>query len=300
MSMTADDVVTMVLFAHLVEERSFTAAAARLGVRKSTVSRRLGLLETRLGVRLLHRTTRRLSLTDAGLEFYRRCAKVKDEANEAARLGEGLGNELRGVVRVNAPAIYGARHLTPLLGEFLARHPEIEVRLSLEDRFVDVVHGGFDLVVRITRGRDLRTDPSVGVRKLGSDRFVVCASPEYLRRSGRPEQPEDLIHHRCLRYEHSKVHEEWRFERGGEPAYVPVPSSFVTNSAEALKSAVLAGVGVAVMPRLTVADELKAGALVEVLPGFSKGELGIYLLTPSPRHASARVRALISFLAAAG
>lgn len=295
--LSADDLVSMVLFARVVEERSYTAAAERLGMRKSTVSRRITGLEQRLGVRLLNRTTRRLSLTDTGLELYRRCAKIAQEADEAARLAHGLGSEVRGVVKVNAPTLYGTRFLMPMIGEFLAQHREIEIALTLDDGFVDVVHGGFDVVVRIASDTRLRAGPGVGVRRIGSDRMIVCASPAYLRAHGKPATPEALAEHECLRYANNKPHEEWRFERDGEVAYVPVPSRFTATTAIAMLAATVAGVGISVGPSLMFEDDLARGALVELLPGLKAGRLSLYLLTPEPRSAPARVRAFTDFIA---
>ena len=298
MALLVDDVVSMVLFARVVEERSFTAAAARLGMRKSTVSRRLAALEEDLGVRLLHRTTRRLSLTDAGLAFYQRCARVTAEADAAAALAQGLGGAPHGTLRVNTSSVLGVRHLAPAVGDFLRDLPQVQVELSVEDAPVDVLHGGYDVVVRVARKGPLQAQGSIAARKLATDRLVVCAAPGYFHGRPRPEVPEDLAQHHCLRYAQNAPHQEWRFVRDGEPAYVPVPSSFSSNNSEVLRAAALAGMGLGVLPRFCVADALASGALVEVLPDFPLDELVIWALTPERQGTPARARAFVDFLAA--
>ena len=187
MSLTAEDVTSMVLFARVVEERSFTRAAERLGMSKSAVSAQLARFEERLGTQLLHRSTRRMSLTESGLALYPRCARLLAEADEAAALARGLGQETAGLLKVNAPVSFGTRHLAPLVGAFLEKHPQVQVELTVEDRFVDPASGEFDVVVRIAARDRLGNSPSVTAKRLGRVRLVVCASPGYLRAQGRPE-----------------------------------------------------------------------------------------------------------------
>lgn len=297
MAASADDVVSMVLFARVVEERSFTGAAARLGMSKSAVSAQVARFEERLGAQLLHRTTRRLSLTEAGLELYQRCARIAAEADETAALAQGLGRELQGTLKVNAPVSFAVAHLADAVSDFLREHPRLRVELSVDDRFVDVAHGGHDVVVRIA-SREKLGEQSVTARRLATERLVVCASPAYLASRGRPREPEDLVNHQCLRYAHNTPHEEWRFEREGGTAYVPVPSSFSTNSGEVLRAATLAGMGLGILPSFMVADALASGALEEVLAGQLGTELGVWALYPGRRHVPAKVRAFVDFLVA--
>lgn len=297
MPASAEDVVSMVLFARVVEERSFTGAAAKLGLSKSAVSAQLGRFEERLGARLLHRTTRRLTLTDAGLELYQRCAALAAQADEAAGLAQGLSQKPQGTLRVNAPTVLGSRCIAPLLGDFLRAHSQLKLELVAEDDFVDVTHGGFDMVIRIARKGQLGAQRTEAARRLAADRLVVCGSPEYLSARGRPETPEDLVGHQCLRYMHNSPHQEWRFERGGSAAYVPVPSRLSSNSGEVLRAAALAGEGMAILPRFMVADSLAAGALEEVLKDAGWPELGIWALFPERRQLPAKVRAFVDFLA---
>jgi DNA-binding transcriptional LysR family regulator len=297
MQASTDDVVSMVLFARVVESQSFSGAAARMGLSKSAVSNRIARLEERLGTRLLNRTTRRLSLTEAGMEFYKRCARIAAEADEAAESVSGLSVSMKGTLRVNAPVVFSATHLAPALGGFLDAYPSLRVELTVDDRFIDVAHGGFDVVVRVASVMDMK-DASATARKLATDRLVVCGSPAYFARMERPRTPEELLRHHCLRYTHSALHEEWSFGPSGKRSAVPVTGPFSANSGVVLRGAALGGVGVAILPRFMVADALASGALEEVLGDFRWPELGIYALTPARRQAPAKVRAFIDFLTA--
>jgi DNA-binding transcriptional LysR family regulator len=297
MAASTDDVVSMVLFARVVESQSFSKAAERMALSKSAVSSRISRLEERLGTRLLNRTTRRLSLTEAGLEFYKRCARIAAEADEAAEEVTGLSRAVQGTLRVNAPVVFSATHLAPALRGFLDAYPGLRVDVTVEDRFIDVAHGGFDVVLRAATTTRMK-DSSAASRKIASDRMVVCGAPAYFERVERPRTPEDLLRHHCLRYTHSSLHEEWSFSLGGKRAAVPVTGPFSTNSGMVLRSAALAGLGLSILPRFMVADVLATGALQEVLEDVRWPELGIYALTPARRQAPAKVRAFIDFLSA--
>lgn len=296
MPASADDVVSMVFFARVVECQSFSGAAARMGISKSAVSSRLARLEERLGTRLLNRTTRRLSLTEAGLDFYKRCARISVEADEAAEAVSGLSRAMHGSLRVNAASVLGSAHLAPALRGFLDAYPSLRVELTVNDRFVDVAHGGYDVVLRVASHGSMK-DSSATARKLAADRMVVCGSPAYFARVERPRTPEDLLRHHCLRYTHSALHEEWRYGPPGKGAAIPVTGPFSTNSGMVLRSAAIAGLGVSILPRFMVADALASGALEEVLGEVRWPELGLYALTPARRQAPAKVRAFIDFLA---
>lgn len=296
MPASAEDLVSMVLFARVVEARSFTGAAAQMRLSKSVVSERIAQLEDRLGTRLLNRTTRRLSLTEAGLELYRRCARIVAEADEAAEMASGMSQQLQGVLRVSAPVSLGVSHLAAVLHDFLALHPGLRVELTAEDHFVDVAHGGFDLVIRVARATRM-TDSSVAARRLATDRTLVCGAPSYLARQGRPQSPEELVHHQCLRYVNNTPHEEWGFQRGGRESFVPVKGSFSANSGSVLKAAAVAGMGLGIFPTFMVVAELTSGTLEVVLEDCQWTELGLYALYPDRRHVPAKVRALVDFLA---
>jgi DNA-binding transcriptional LysR family regulator len=298
---TTEDVVAMVAFARVVEASSFTGAARRLGVSKSVVSARIAELEERMGTRLLHRTTRRLSLTPDGLALYERCARLASLADEAAAHAAGAAGDARGLLRVTAAGSFAEMHLTQPIAAYLARHPGVRVELVLSDKTVDLVEEGIDVAVRISP--HLR-DSSLVVKKLGVDRLVVVASPAYLERKGVPATPGELVHHECLRYSLIKATDEWRFRdpptRGGGPeAYtVPVEGRLLAGNGAVLRRAVLAGMGLAVLPWFMIGDDVAAGRARTVLDAYMDVPLGLYAVYTPARSVPARVRAFVDVLAA--
>lgn len=286
-----DDLPGFALFAAVVRLRSFTAAAAEAGMVKSAVSRRISQLESRLGVRLLHRTTRRLSLTDDGLRFYQHCAALVASAEAALDAAAGADDAVRGVVRVNAPVVFAQSYLARALAAFLGQRPGLEVQLSVEDRLVDLVEGGFDLGVRIGR----LGPSSLVARRLATDRLVVCGAPEYLARVGTPTHSGDLIHHTCLRYALVDASAEWRFRGPDGPYVLPTQGPLIASSGAILREAAVAGLGLAVLPRFMVARDVAEGRLVLVLESARKAEIGIHAVYPD-RRLAARTRVLLDFL----
>ena len=287
-----DQVASLALFARVVHHRSFSAAAREAGLAKSAVSRRIAGLERVLGVRLLHRTTRTLSLTEEGgriHEHARALVAAADGAQEVAGLATGA---VRGTLRLNATVAFSQLYLARAVTEFLALHPEVEVHLSTDDRLVDVVEGGFDVVFRIGR----LTDSSLVARRLVTDRLVVCASPAYLARAGTPRVPEDLLQHACLHYALVPRAAEWRFRRGGRTLDVSTRGPLSCTDGLTLREAVLAGAGLAAVPSMLVAEDVAAGRLQLVLEGTRRAEFGIHALTAHRRQTPPRVRALLDFL----
>ena len=211
MAASPDDVLAMMYFARVVEARSFTAAAAKLGVSKSVVSARIAAFERRLRTPLLHRTTRKLSLTREGVSLYERCARVAAAADEAAAAADRTGDVPHGLLRVDAPIVFAQEHLAAPLASYLEKHPQVRVALTMNDRIIDLVEEGVDVAVRITWRL---AGAGLVARKLGSDRTVLCASPAYLARKGTPASPEELVHHDCLLYSLLKEATEWRFRAG--------------------------------------------------------------------------------------
>jgi DNA-binding transcriptional LysR family regulator len=296
MPASVDDVTAMVFFARVVEEKSFTAAAARLGVAKSVVSQRISRLEERLGARLLQRTTRRLSVTPEGLTLYERAARITAAADEAAAIAAGTSPEARGLLRVGtSPALAQARLCRPI-ASFLERFPETRVELVLGDRLTDLVDEGLDVVIRVTAR--LR-DSSLVQRKLANDRTVVCASPAYLARKGSPKVPADLLHHDCLRYSLLEAADEWRFRDPKGSFGVPVEARLSAGSGPVLRAAALAGLGLAVLPGFLVAADLSAGRLVAVLAEHTYIRLGIYALYPAAGVVPKKVMRFVDHLGAA-
>ena len=279
MTASPDDVMAMVFFARVVEQRSFTAAAAKLGVSKSVVSARIAAFERRVRTTLLHRTTRKLSLTREGMALYERCARVAAAADEAAAAADRTGDAPHGLLRVDAPIVFAQEHLAAPIAGYLEKYPQVRVALSMNDRVIDLVEEGVDVAIRITARL---AGTGLVARKLGADRTVLCASPAYLARKGTPEAPEDLVHHDCLLYSLLKEASEWRFRVGKRSFGVPIEARFSAASGAVLRRAALAGMGLAVLPRFMVAADLDAGRLRRVIDGFEGVALGIYAVYPAP------------------
>jgi DNA-binding transcriptional LysR family regulator len=284
--------VSMAVFARVVDERSFTAAARALGVSKSVVSARVARLEDRLGVRLLDRTTRRVGPTEAGLELYERAARMVAAAEEATLSVEGVGGAPRGLVRVTAPPTFAELYLAAPIAVFLARFPKVRVELVTSNRLVDLVGEGFDLAVRITR----LGGSSLIARKLAPDRLVVVASPAYLQRAGMPRVPADLARHECLHSAHLPAGGEWGFRGLGVGHGVAGGGRLVASDAAVLREAAAAGLGLAALPESMVAPDLARGRLVTVLDRHPRPEMGVYAVHPHRRHVPPKVRALVDFL----
>ena len=296
MPASTDDVQSLLIFARVVEAKSFTSGAARAGISKSVASSRIAALEQRLGARLLHRTTRKLTLTPDGLALYEHAAQLAKAADAAAATAAGASPEPRGVLRVNAPVVFAQSYLVGPLAEYLERHPRVRVELLLADRMIDLVEEGIDVAIRISAR--LRDSSLVG-RKLAEDRTLVCASPAYLARRGIPLTPGELLHHDCLRYSLLDSADEWRFRESsleGRSFSVPVEARFQTQSGSVLREASLAGMGLAVLPSFMVARELATGALVQVLAPYSFIRITIQALYTPTRTLPGNVRAFIELL----
>lgn len=297
MSATLEDLLSMAVFARVVAEQSFTAAAPLLGLSKSVVSERVSALEARLGARLLHRTTRKLSLTPEGEQLYQRARLLLASADEAADALSAVGTRVSGRLRVTAPIGLGLARLASWLPEFSRAYPDVSIELSLSERIVDVVAESFDVGVRMAAQL---ADSSLMVRKVGSDPRLAVASPEYLARHPAPRTPEDLADHACLRLR--GVADDWSFAprqgRGGPPRRARVAGPLLTDNVLALRLATLGGLGVAVMLRSVIEDDLAAGRLVQVLPAYQVSSVGIFLVSPHREVVPARVRAFLDFLTA--
>lgn len=279
-------------FTTVVEAGSFVRAAELLEVSKTAVSRLVADLEARLGTRLLHRTTRKLSLTPEGEVFLERCRRLLQDLEEAeAELSVHAG-EAVGQLRINVPVTFGLLHLAPLWPVFMARHPKVELDITLADRLVDLVEEGYDLAVRIAR-----LQPSSLVsRQLSSTRLVLCASPEYLRRHGTPAHPSELTRHAVIAYTLLSMGDHWEFEGPQGPVGVTVAAQMHTNSGDTCCAAALQHRGLVLQPTFLVGPHLSSGALVEVLPQYRSIELGVFAVYPSRKHLTPKVRVLIDFL----
>jgi len=280
-------------FVAVVEAASFSAAAERLGLAKSAVSRRISELEGRLGAQLLNRTTRRISLTDAGREFYERAQRLLSDLEEAEQSVIAGQAALRGRLRLAAPLSFGLLHLAPALDAFLAEHPELVLDLDLDDRRINLVEEGFDLALRIGE----LADSSLVARALAPIRMQLCASAEYVQRHGLPRQPSDLAAHAGLVYGNVPEAQQWRFiESGGKSHVVKVPARLRANNGDVLLRATLDGLGICVIPTFLCAEALARGDLIALLPGYEAPGTQAYLVYPSRRHLPQRVRALVEFL----
>lgn len=280
-------------FVAVVDAGSFVRAADAMDVSKTAVSRMLGDLESRLATRLLHRTTRKLSLTPEGEVFHERCKQLlagvdEAEAELTARAGEAVGQ-----LRINVPVTFGLLHLAPLWPAFMALHPKVTLDVTLADRMVDLVDEGYDLAVRIAR---LQTSTLVS-RRLTSTRLILCASPEYLRRHGTLDHPSGLAQHAVIGYTLLASGDQWDFEGPTGPLSVKVHPHMRTNSGDTCCAAAVQHQGIVLQPSFLVGAHLASGALVELLPQFRSIELGVYAVYPSRKHLTPKVRLLIDFLA---
>jgi DNA-binding transcriptional LysR family regulator len=288
------DLERMAIFARVVEPKSFSAAARRLGLSKSLVSKHVSQLEKSVGARLLNRTTRNMSLTEAGAVFYDHCARIVEELEEAKLAVGRLHSEPRGVLKLSASVAFGTLHIAPALPEFLARHPEVSIDMVITDRFVDMAEEGYDLAIRIAK------DPGQNLvaRRLAGVNRRMCATPEYFARRGVPRVPEDLLQHNCLTYTHFNPQDPWRLQGPAGEISVPASGNLRLNDDEALAQAVLGGLGVGLLPTFIIGQELQSGKLQAVLSEYVALERQIYAIYLPNRHLSAKVRAFIDFLLA--
>lgn len=283
----------MSVFAKVVEAKSFSAAASQLGISKSLASRQVSALERSLAVKLLNRSTRRLSLTEGGAIFHEHCVRIVQEAQLAEQRVTRAQSELAGLVRVTCVQAFALRHLMPALGEFQARFPQIRVKLSCSNRRLDLGEEGYDLGIRISAS----ADPNLVARRLAVNRKVLCAAPTYLARRGTPRVVGDLAGHDGVLFPPLASKGAWTLRRERRSHVVPVAARFETDDMDAAHAAVVAGLGVGVLPLYVAADDLRRGRLVPLLPGFEVlPEAGIHLVYLPHRARAARVRALIDFL----
>ena len=279
----------------VVETGSFSKAAERLGNAKSVVSRRVSLLEEQLGVQLLQRTTRTLSLTGPGRQFYERAERILAELDEAEQSIVDASAALRGSLRIAAPLSFGLHHLTAALNDFMGEHPGIEIDLDLNDREINLVEEGFHMAVRIGALRD----STLLARRLGAARFVTCASPGYLAQYGEPANPADLTRHIGLHYANVTPAQAWQFSTGGREPTVAIPGIRMrANNGDVLAAAALAGLGIITTPTFIVSELIASGKLVPILDAYRRPAVGIYAVYPPGRLTARRVQAFADFLGA--
>ncbi len=277
------------IFVAVVENGSFSQAADKLGISKSAVSKRITQLENQLGVRLLNRTTRRLSLTEAGERYFSHAALALACANDAEDAATQLQNEPQGRLRINVPMAFGRLHIAPLIPEFLKRYPGIHIDLVMDDGPVNLVEGRFDAAIR---AGDL-PDSTLIARKLMPLHSVLCASQEYTDRHGKPVLPNELAEHNCLLYSWSAS--EWTFFIDGKQETVSVSGNYSVNNSEALREALLQGTGIGRLPTFIAGPDLRSGKLVQLLGSYKMPSKSLYSVFPQREHLPAKVRAFLDF-----
>ena len=288
-----DEFAALRAFVAVAEAKSFSEAARRLRIVKSAVSRQVSDLEAELGARLLNRTTRSLSLTEAGRAYFDRGSQILADFDDAKRAVGALQSAPRGRLRISAPMSFGFLHLMPAISDFMALYHDIVVDMAMNDRFVDLVEEGFDVAVRIAT----LPDSSLIARRLAPARRVICASPKYLWANGVPGTPADLKAHACLFNSNIASARDWRFVSAeGAPLDVTVEGRLSVNNGDALRVAALRGIGLANLPTFIVGADLQSGQLATVLDAFVAQDLSINAVYPHSRHLSPTVRAFVDFL----
>jgi DNA-binding transcriptional LysR family regulator len=292
-----EDLVRMAIFARVVEAKSFSEAARRLGMSKSQVSKQVASLERSLSAKLLNRTTRRLSLTEIGTAYYEHCARIVEEAKEAELAVSRFRSEPRGIIRVNASVEFATLQVAPALPAFLAQYPEVSVNMTLSDRFVDLAEEGYDVAIRVA----WKDEPGLTMvaRELAPSRRQVCATPRYFELHGVPQSPNDLVKHNCLVYAGSDAKgDRWGFVGPEGEISVPISGNLRINDNEALWQAARGGLGIAFLPTYIVGEDLQRGVLQAVLTQYMPVERSIYAIYLPTRHLSPKVRAFIDFFLA--
>lgn len=283
----------MLVLTRCVEGGSFSAAARQLDLSPSAVSKLVTRLEDRLGARMFHRTTRRLSLTEEGRAFHERCIAILGEIEQAEEAVTELRGRVRGSLRVVCVSAFGRAQLVPLLPEFMARYPELRLELRLSERSVDLIEEGVDVALQLSEEFE---HESLVARKLFTNRRLVCAAADYLERHGTPQTPGDLLQHNCLTHSSFRHFNDWEFRDGGDTRIVRVSGNFDVNSASALYRATLAGIGIARLATFLIGHDLQSGRLVALLEAYQHQPSSLLIVYPHRRHLSSKVRAFVDFL----
>jgi DNA-binding transcriptional LysR family regulator len=291
--MGIDIVASMRVFTAVVDAGSFAGAADKLDLSRGMATRYVAQLEAHLGVRLLNRTTRKLSLTEAGNDYYERAAQVLAMVGEAESSVAQEASVPRGTLRVTSSHAFGVRHLGWAITEYLQQYPGVQVDVTLNDRVVDLVEEGFDLAIRVAT----KIDQGLVARKLTRARIVACASPGYLKKHGAPTLPEELAEHNCLSYAYVSSPNEWHFRRNGVERKVLVSGGLRGNSGDILRNAAIEGLGVILQPTFLIYEALREKKLVRILPDWEADELTVFAVYPNRKFLPPKVRSFIDFLA---
>jgi DNA-binding transcriptional LysR family regulator len=288
-----DRLTEMEAFATVVDQGGFTDAARKMGISKSAVSKHVSSLESRLGARLLNRTTRRVSPTEIGLAYYDRARRVLNDAGEADALVSSMQSAPSGLLRISVATDFGVNHMSPILGDFLADFPDITVNMVLNNRYVELISEGFDLAIRIGE----MEDSSLRARKLTETSKRLIAAPSYFEQYGRPEKIDDLNEHKLLHYSNQSAGNVWKLTApSGEKRQVRTQGWLTVNDGQSLLNACVSGLGIAYLPSFLYADALKDGLVEEAMPGLPTESQGIYAVYPPGRYTQPKVRTFIDFL----
>ncbi|MEM6839217.1 MAG: LysR family transcriptional regulator [Cyanobacteria bacterium P01_C01_bin.120] len=290
-----DKFESMRAFVQVVDAGGFAAAAREMGVSRSAVNKLVMNLEEFLRVQLLQRTTRKVTPTATGLAFYEKCLAILADVAEAELAVSNLQTQPQGRLRLNAPMTFGTRYLAPLIAQFVQQYPDLQVELSLSDRFVDPIAEGFDVTLRIAQPPHLT---NLVVHELAPASIILCAAPSYLSDRGLPQSPSDLTNHACLAYGHLATDNSWTLFGADGEHVVRIRGPVCANNGEVLQTAAIYGLGITLLPRFIVQTALDTGQLQQVLPDYSGTEISISVLYPVNRHLSAKVQLLVEFLAA--
>ena len=284
---------SMTAFVKVVDVGGFAAAARKLGMSPSMVTTHVRALEERLGVRLLNRSTRRISLTEVGQAYYERCLQILADIDDAENVAQALQSTPRGTLRLNA-SVAIPPFLAPAIAEFTSLYPDVAITMAMTDRMVDLVEEGFDLAIRTFA----TPDSSLIVRRIATYRLLVVGSPKYLAKHGTPQQPSDLVNYNCLLYSYAPKHSEWVFVGPEGDQRIAVSGNLHSNSANALRLAAVHGQGLAILPSFLLVDEIRSGRLVPTLTEFLRTEHPISAIYPHRHHLSAKVRSFLDLLVA--
>ncbi|MFQ3265750.1 MAG: DNA-binding transcriptional LysR family regulator [Colwellia sp.] len=283
----------LVLFVLVVDAESFSKAANFAGLSTPALSKKITKLEAELGVQLLYRTTRRLSLTEAGKTLYQHAKGINKQVSEAIGAVGSLTEELSGLIKITVPTISGELFLAEIIAEFCQQHPKVTVEVSLGNKFVDLIKEGFDLGIRT----GVLEDSSLIAKPLIHSHWVVCCAPKYIAQYGQPETLDDLYQHNCLAYTYqAKGGYDWRFSQNKQQYCIKISGNFATNTAQGLRKTALAGYGIVYVPRCSVYDDLQRGDLREILTNYQARCLGVYAVYPYTRHLPNKIKKLIEHI----
>jgi DNA-binding transcriptional LysR family regulator len=282
----------MMLFLAVVEQKSFTAAAKQFGITKSVVSKRITRLEKALGVQLLFRSTRKLSLSDVGETLFQRCQKIKEDLHEVEQVIKATHAEPQGRLRVATPASFARLHLVSAVADFMRQYSQVEVEILHGGAYEDLVEHGTDCAIRIGH----LPDSSLLAKRLTVRKMRVCAAPAYLEKHGVPKTPDDLVQHNCLTHKNSPTGNEWHFLCGRKQQRVQVTGNFSAGSSQVLEKAAVDGIGIVMLPGYMMTKDIQSGNLQRLLEDYCQDEIGIYAVFNQSKHIAPKLRAFIDFL----